>query len=162
MKFIAATENDLLTIQRLAKEIWNEHYITIISQEQIDCMPANRYSEAVLAEQMKNGQQFFLYINENNDAAGFLGIEQYPDKSFYLHKFYLNSTTRGKGVGAAFFDYIIKKLNVEKLKLQVNRQNYKSINFYFKVGFVIERVENFDIGGGYWMEDFVMQWQKPN
>ena len=75
MKFIAATENDLLTIQRLAKEIWNEHYITIISQEQIDFMLANRYSEAVLAEQMKNGQQFFLYINENNDAAGFLGIE---------------------------------------------------------------------------------------
>jgi hypothetical protein len=42
------------------------------------------------------------------------------------------------------------------MRLQVNRKNYKSINFYFKMGFVIEEVADFDIGDGYLMEDFVM------
>jgi len=42
------------------------------------------------------------------------------------------------------------------LRLQVNRQNYKAVNFYFKMGFIIESVGDFDIGGGYFMNDFVM------
>jgi RimJ/RimL family protein N-acetyltransferase len=42
------------------------------------------------------------------------------------------------------------------IKLTVNRQNFKSINFYFKNGFKIEKVEDFDIGNGYWMNDFIM------
>ena len=46
--------------------------------------------------------------------------------------------------------------DMREMRLQVNRQNYKAINFYFKVGFVIERVADFDIGDGYFMNDFVM------
>ncbi len=46
--------------------------------------------------------------------------------------------------------------NLEAVRLQVNRQNMKAINFYFKMGFVIEQVADFDIGDGYFMNDFVM------
>ena len=45
---------------------------------------------------------------------------------------------------------------LRELRLQVNRQNFKAINFYFKMGFVIECVADFDIGDGYFMNDFVM------
>ena len=41
-------------------------------------------------------------------------------------------------------------------------QNYKSINFYFKNGFVIERVADFDIGNNFVMNDFVMIWKRPS
>jgi hypothetical protein len=37
--------------------------------------------------------------------------------------------------------------------------NYKAINFYFKNGFTIEKVADFDIGDGYFMNDFVMIWE---
>ena len=47
------------------------------------------------------------------------------------------------------------------VRLTVNRQNFKSVNFYFKNGFTIERVADFDIGNGYVMNDFVMMWKKP-
>ena len=49
--------------------------------------------------------------------------------------------------------------SIEKLRLTVNRQNFKSINFYFKNGFKIDHVEDFDIGNGYVMNDFVMLWE---
>ena len=41
----------------------------------------------------------------------------------------------------------------------VNRMNYKAVNFYFKSGFTIEKVADFDIGDGYFMNDFVMIWE---
>jgi ribosomal protein S18 acetylase RimI-like enzyme len=53
-------------------------------------------------------------------------------------------------------DYIVDIRNPKTIRLTVNRQNYKSINFYFKNGFKIERVEDFDIGSGFWMNDFIM------
>jgi len=52
------------------------------------------------------------------------------------------------------YEYIIQ--NNRPIRLQVNRKNYKAINFYFKNGFTIESVGDFDIGGGYYMNDFVM------
>jgi ribosomal protein S18 acetylase RimI-like enzyme len=45
---------------------------------------------------------------------------------------------------------------VRELRLQVNRQNVVAINFYFKAGFVIEKSADFDIGDGYFMNDFIM------
>jgi hypothetical protein len=47
------------------------------------------------------------------------------------------------------------------MRLTVNRQNYKSINFYFKIGFRIEKCADFPIGNGFVMNDFVMVWRKP-
>jgi hypothetical protein len=44
----------------------------------------------------------------------------------------------------------------------VNRQNYKAINFYFKLGFKIQTVADFDIGNGYVMNDFVMVFEPLN
>jgi hypothetical protein len=42
------------------------------------------------------------------------------------------------------------------ITLQVNRRNIKAVNFYFKKGFIIDRAEDFDCGGGYTMDDFFM------
>jgi ribosomal protein S18 acetylase RimI-like enzyme len=47
-------------------------------------------------------------------------------------------------------------LQPKSITLSVNRQNFKSINFYFKNGFKIKSVEDFDIGNDYEMNDFVM------
>jgi hypothetical protein len=40
--------------------------------------------------------------------------------------------------------------------LTVNRKNYKAINFYFKNGFTIKEIADFDIGNGFFMNDFIM------
>jgi ribosomal protein S18 acetylase RimI-like enzyme len=67
-----------------------------------------------------------------------------------------------KSVGTAVMQEIENEINITekvknyKIKLTVNRQNFKAINFYFKNGFTIESVEDFDIGESYLMNDFVM------
>ena len=58
-----------------------------------------------------------------------------------------------------FFDFILREYVPQEIRLQVNRQNFKAINFYFKAGFKIEKVADFDIGDGYFMNDFIMIWE---
>jgi diamine N-acetyltransferase len=76
---------------------------------------------------------------------------------YFLHKFYVEVDEQGKGFGTKLFEHIVKELkDARSIRLTVNRKNYKAINFYFKNGFVIDEVADFDIGKGYFMNDFVM------
>ena len=74
-------------------------------------------------------------------------------------KFYVDLNHRAKGFGQKVLNeiekfYLAKGMN--EIKLVVNRENFKSINFYFKNGFKIEDLWQKDIGEGYFMTDFLM------
>ena len=153
--FRAATFEDIPLIHALAQKIWREHYPAIITTEQIEFMLLNRYSKRVIEEGMLSGEKYFLAYAEE-EPVGYASIES-KEGFYYLHKFYLDVSKHRSGIGKQFFDFLLTQVNSSKpIKLQVNRTNYKAINFYFKVGFVIETVGDFDIGGGYFMNDFVM------
>jgi catechol-2,3-dioxygenase len=47
-------------------------------------------------------------------------------------------------------------MNLNRVFLNVNRFN-KAKNFYEKIGMNICKVEDIEIGNGYFMEDFVME-----
>ncbi|MFN6040012.1 MAG: GNAT family N-acetyltransferase [Bacteroidota bacterium] len=151
---------DTKKIAALANTIWNEYYISIISQEQIDYMLCKMYSVKALSEQIDNGQNFYT-INIEGTDIGFISVSEIKPEEWMLHKFYINGNHRKKGMGSVVFKELLKTLKTpELIRLTVNRQNFKSINFYFKNGFIIESVEDFDIGNGYFMNDFVMIWNK--
>jgi ribosomal protein S18 acetylase RimI-like enzyme len=48
------------------------------------------------------------------------------------------------------------KKNAKALQLQVNRFN-KAKEFYEKLGFTVIKTADFDIGNGYFMNDYVME-----
>jgi ribosomal protein S18 acetylase RimI-like enzyme len=154
--FKKALKEDAPLINALAVRIWNQHYITIISQEQIDYMLEEMYSVKHLLEQMDSGHQFTIVYN-NGVAVGYLSIEEKADKNYFLHKFYIEVNDHGKGIGSELFVHVLDQLKGAKsIELFVNRVNYKSINFYFKHGFVIKKVIDQDIGEGFYMNDYVM------
>ena len=124
--------------------------------EQIEYMLNLMYSAEALKKQMTEGQQFFL-LNADEQPIGYISFTDRGNGDYFLHKFYLNNEKQRKGLGTFFFHEMIGLLgNPTTIRLTVNRQNYKSINFYFKNGFIIEKVADFDIGNGYLMNDFVM------
>ena len=89
--------------------------------------------------------------------VGFISISFENETDLWIHKFYISQDYQGNGIGTTVFCELLKIINEPKqIRLTVNRQNYKSINFYFKLGFKIEKVADFDIGNGYFMNDFVM------
>lgn len=156
LKFIKATSTDVTLIAQLADSIWRKHYSTIISTEQIDYMLKSMYSTESLLKQMADGHQFTLVYNSET-PIGYISLSTKDNKNYFLHKFYVEVNEQGKGIGSRSFKSILEEMpNAETVELTVNRQNHKAINFYFKNGFTIKEVADFNIGNGYFMNDFVM------
>lgn len=155
VQLIPAGKAEIPEIAALADKIWNEHYPNIIGQVQVDYMLEKIYNASSLAAQMDEGQQFF-FIEYMGRRCGFLSVSQ-KNSGCFIHKFYVDVSEHGKGLGTAAFEALMEHFpHISEYRLQVNRQNHKAINFYFKLGFVIEKVADFDIGDGYFMNDFVM------
>jgi ribosomal protein S18 acetylase RimI-like enzyme len=158
MKLIQATADDIDIIIQLAHPIWETHYVPIIGKQQVDYMLASLYSKEALLQQMHDGQVFYIAYSDNIEGPiGYMAVSNKNDDECFLHKFYLAISTQGKGLGALLFKEMEQLYpNTKEMRLTVNRQNFKSINFYFKLGFQIEKVADFDIGNNYFMNDFVM------
>lgn len=150
-----ATTADIPQIRSLAEKVWWEHYPDIISNDQIAYMLGQIYSEAALQRQMtEEGQEFWL-PEENGKALGFLAISPKGEGEYFMNKFYLDS--RERGLGTIVFELMLARYpDLKTLRLRVNRRNYKSVNFYFKVGFRIEFCIDTPFGEGYVMDDFQM------
>lgn len=151
-----ASEKDLTTISKLAEIIWNDHYVPFIGQQQVDYMLAKIYNYESLIEQLNIKKHIFYLIEKDSEAIGFLSISSENKQDYFLHKFYIDQQKSNSGIGTEVLNLLVKNIAPKSLTLTVNRQNYKSINFYFKNHFKIDRVEDFDIGNGYEMNDFVM------
>ena len=158
-KLITANENDIPLIAGMAARIWPVHYTPIIGSEQVDYMLKKLYSENSLREQFRHGQNFFL-VMMNEKPIGYIAVEG-NGKKFFMNKFYMEVEEQGKGYGKKIFGELLKFFpELEIMELQVNRRNIKTVNFYFRVGFVIKEAKDFDIGGGYFMKDYVMIYRK--
>jgi RimJ/RimL family protein N-acetyltransferase len=150
-----ATEADIPQIRSLAEKIWWEHYPDIISDDQIAYMLELMYADAALRRQMtEEGQEFWL-PEENGQAMGFLAMTPKGEGEYFMNKFYLDS--RERGLGTIVFELMLAQYpDLKTLRLRVNRRNFKSVNFYFKVGFRIEYCIDTPFGEGYVMDDFQM------
>jgi RimJ/RimL family protein N-acetyltransferase len=151
-----AQEKDLETIANLAKVIWYDHYVPFIGKQQVDYMLAKIYNHQSLVEQLHVKKHVFYLIHKDDDIIGFLSVSSDNVTDYFIHKFYIDQQKSNTGIGTEVLHLLIKTISPKSLTLTVNRQNFKSINFYFKNGFKIDRVEDFDIGDGYQMNDFIM------
>ena len=101
----------------------------------------------------------FLIVYVNGVPKGFASYGEESAGIWKLHKLYILKDQQGKGTGRFVIDYIIsniKLLNAKSLQLQVNRIN-NAKDFYEKLGFYIIKIADFDIGNGFFMNDYVME-----
>jgi len=158
MQIRKATLADAELIRDLAELIWPPTFKDILTGTQLRYMLDWMYSPETLRNQMGSGHEFFLL--EEHVPIGFMGIEaNHPDKGFMkIHKLYVLPECHGKGYGRKLVELAILRCSQEKihtLTLNVNRFN-NAVVFYQRMGFLIERTEDIDIGEGYLMEDYVM------
>jgi GNAT superfamily N-acetyltransferase len=148
---------ELEIIQWLAHEIWPLVYVNMISRDQIDYMLKWMYSKEKLIEDYRKGVQFVVMGHESDDF-GFVAFELKQEETF-LHKLYLHPNYHGKGLGKDLLSHVVKACldnNSSTLRLTVNRNN-PNVAFYLSQGFFVEQEKDFDIGQGYWMNDYVMK-----
>ena len=153
-----ATIEDIFSIQYIAFSTWPVAYSAILSQEQLDYMLDLFYNENSLKEQMNKGHTF-LIAEYNNEAIGFAAYNFIADKTYKLQKLYVLPTIQQKGSGKVLLMEVIdrvKALGAKKLQLNVNRHN-KALLFYEKMGFVIIKEDDIDLGHDFYMNDYVME-----
>lgn len=154
----AATE-DIPLIRTLCFKTWPQTYAHMISQEQIDYMLGMMYSESSLQKQMEEDGCTFLIAHDGDEPVAFASYSETKPQTWKLHKIYILPSQQGKGTGRLIIDHIvaaIKPLHAKALQLQVNREN-KAKDFYDRLGFKIIETADFDIGNGYYMNDYVME-----
>jgi ribosomal protein S18 acetylase RimI-like enzyme len=153
-----ASIEDIPLIRELTFKVWPQTYAAILSQEQMDYMLDMMYSESSLQQQIHKGSQF-IFVYDNEKPVGFAAYFQKESSIFKLDKIYVLPSQQGKGTGRFVIDYIIndvKQKGGTALQLQVNRYN-NAKTFYEKLGFVVIEETDFQIGNGYFMNDYVME-----
>ena len=163
MKIIPATNNDIEKIQKIAYQSWQENYLGIISQEQIDYMLGLMYSSAEIQTQFNNENYHYYFIeNEMEKRIGIMGFERNAEpNATKLHRLYLLKSEKGKGFGKLAIQFLInwtKESGNSRIFLNVNKFN-PAKEFYQSLGFKIYDEGIFDIGNGFVMDDFLMEYQ---
>lgn len=152
------THKDILITANLASRIWNEHYIPIIGQEQVDYMVTTFQSADAIENQINNEHYLYYLIYHHSEPSGYFSIKQINDELF-LSKFYVAKEQRGTGLGREAMNFISnkgKELGAGLITLTVNKNNINSIKAYEKLGFTNDGPVIADIGSGYIMDDFKM------
>ena len=154
--------SDRAFIRSVSERTWPSTYGHIISQEQIDFMLDWMYSDASLEKQMNTGCEFYIASTQNEngdlDPVGFCSVSL-EEGAHKLNKLYVLPAAQGTGAGKALLNKAIdvaKAAGSTSLFLQVNKQN-TAYTFYLKKGFIKELEFKFDIGNGFYMDDYVMR-----
>jgi GNAT superfamily N-acetyltransferase len=160
MEIRVLKEFELEIIQNLAYQIWPVTYQSILSEEQMKYMLNWMYSIETLIKSFHSGHTFFCISNNHSDI-GFLDVEiNHPQKAnLKIHKIYVLPEFHGKGVGYQLLKEAKRfalSNEMNSISLQVNRNN-NALNFYLRNDFKIIDEQDFDIGGGYFMNDYVMK-----
>ena len=157
---VKATIDQIPVIQELAKKSWKSTYLNILSKEQLEYMLQMMYSESVLKTHFNHPNYLYYLIQEQDVFLGFIGIEfHYEDKTTKLHRIYFIQEAQGKGLGKKALNFIkeeVKKIGDKRITLAVNKNN-QAKSFYESQGFNVYDEGIFDIGNGFVMDDYLME-----
>lgn len=160
MKFIQAKTDDIALVQQLARTSWESAYAEILSKEQIDYMLAEMYSTAEISSHLTNPNYHYFLIENNEKPVGFIGFQHhYEPGTTKLHRVYLIPEAKGLGFGKAAINFLKEKTGEtgnKRIILNVNKNN-SARKIYESQGFKAYDEGVFDIGGGYVMDDYLME-----
>ena len=151
---------EIREVVRLAREIWQEHYVRIIGQEQVDYMLEKFQSAPAIAQQLARKYEYFLVVDQGQ-SAGYVGVvSSVCESRLLLSKIYIRKQLRSLGLGKDAVDFVeelCRQRGITTIWLTVNKNNAESIAWYRRTGFTNVGPTVQDIGAGFMMDDFKME-----
>lgn len=150
---------DVDAVVALARTVWQATYPPLIPQAQIDAMLADRYGPTRIEQELGDSAQAWWVAKTKDAIVGFAHAHAEGD-SAKLDKLYVHPASQRHGIGAALLDAAeawAGAHGAHRVWLQVNRGNAQAVRAYEKYGFRTVEARVFDIGGGFVMDDYVME-----
>lgn len=157
----AENDKQIQEIAELAEIIWHEHFVPIIGKEQVEYMVDKFQSYRALKEQIENDYEYYQIIN-SGEFCGYCGIHQEDDGRLFLSKLYLKKEARGRHLASQAFEFLkalCKERNLSAIWLTCNKHNDDSLAVYRHFGFETIDTQEADIGNGFIMDDYIMEYQ---
>jgi len=151
---------EIIAVQKLAYEIWNEYYPPIIGQDQVDYMLDSFQDAKSILKQINEGYLYFLLIQEEQEV-GYFAIQK-QGSALFMSKFYLHKDSRRQGHARQALNYIkdyAQDKGLKRILLTVNIHNETAIKSYERLGFIKTGELVQDIGEGYKMDDYTYELQ---
>ena len=159
MEILTCDKNTIKKTSEFAKEVFIDYYIPRIGKDQSYYMADKFLSETKISELIDNGAVFKV-LEEDGQYLGFCEYLKEDDKVF-LSKLYVRKDLRGKGLGRILFEQCVdyaKENSIHTIYLTVNKYNTPSYETYLHLGFVVTDAVVTDIGQGYVMDDYIMEY----
>ena len=156
------TAQEVESVSALARIIWQATYPTLISQVQIDTMLDDRYAAERIRPQLDDPAHGWWAAYDQHALVGFAHA-MLNDQACKLDKLYVHPTAQRRGIGGMLMGAIqqwARQQQTQRLWLQVNRGNTQAITAYQKYGFRITESCIFDIGNGFVMDDYIMEYMQ--
>ncbi len=164
---------DLPALITIGRRIWQEHYVPIIGQAQVDYMTSQRFTPEYLSRYLPSAgvnsdqtpERWLDVLEVDGAMVGYCSYSLGPAADeLKLEQLYLLPELHGRGLGGRMMRHIeqqARALNRPVIWLTVNKYNDGSIAVYKKGGFTVREEAIFDIGNGFFMDDYVMEKRLP-
>ena len=158
------TREQIADVVLLGRDIWTEHYVPIIGQEQVHYMLDKFQSEQAIAEQLAAGYEYYT-VSHDDKIVGYMAVVPDEDTgtgtgTAMISKIYVRKSVRGHGLGRAmlaFAEDLCRERRLRTLWLTVNKHNRQALAWYRRMGFRNLGSTVQDIGGGFVMDDYRME-----
>ncbi len=154
------TDDDgLRTVSSLALTIWSGAYAGIVSDSQILYMLSRMQSFEALKEQVSSEGCTYMLISVDGAPVGYCGYRPDGDR-LLLSKLYILEGFRRRWLArraVSLLEGIARDSGMTAVRLTVNRGNAAAVAAYARLGFVAVGEADTPIGGGFVMNDRVME-----
>lgn len=154
-------DDEVEALCALAAEIWRRHYPPIIGAAQTEYMLQRRYDPKLIRAELGRGGVWWDTLAEDGAIVAF--ASSFPEEggsAMKIDKLYVHPERQRIGYGGALIEHTCERaarLGFASVLLAVNKRNAPAIAAYRKHGFEIAEAIVKDIGGGFVMDDYVMQ-----
>jgi diamine N-acetyltransferase len=152
--------DQIAKVVRLAREIWQEHYVPIIGRKQVDYMLEKFQSEKAVIEQLTDFYEYYIVIHQGQSVGYVAVVPNRRESTLLISKIYIRKSERGHHLGKTtlrFVENLCLQRGIKVILLTVNKNNAHSIAWYLRMGFRNAGPTISDIGGGFVMDDFIME-----
>lgn len=134
-----ASEKDADPIRKLLAETWHATYDPIHGPEKVSGIIAKWHSPEAIRASINRKDGEFLVADDGRrlGGLGFAAMSPTMTKTAVLHQLYVHPTCQNEGIGRDIFAELETCFpDAEILRLEVDAENSRAIEFYARLGFV--------------------------